>query len=441
MPNRATAKRLVYLILFAFTFPCTITPASAKPDEIAAAEYQIRSAELLQILKGSKTEETFFASSFLEAVPLSQFRTLLAQLRSQYGEPLFVKRVIPASDHDGTIEFQFEKAVVAMRMVIDRNPPKPVIGLLVTGANVSEDTIDKVIQDFEKLPGTAGFQIVELSGTGNGLNIGVNQRHAFAIGSVFKLYVLAELSFQISKGERRWSDVALVTERSLPSGILQNWPDNTPMTLQGLATLMITASDNTATDQLIDEIGRDRLEMTVMTSGSKNDLKTLPLLKTREAFALKMPDREKLRRQYINASLGERKRILAQNQDQLAIGSIAIANLANEPQHIETIEWFASPADVVGLLVLMHRRNETVLKNILSSNPVIPPGDAKRWKYLGGKGGSEPGVISYAFLAISKKGTDYAISGSWNNPEAPVNNAVFLSLMNRLLNLVTEMES
>ncbi len=71
-----------------------------------------------------------------------------------------------------------------------------------------------------------------------------------AIGSAFKLYVLSTLSREIAARRRSWNDVVPLDQRSYPSGILQDWPQGTPMTLQTLATLMIAISDNTATDQL-----------------------------------------------------------------------------------------------------------------------------------------------------------------------------------------------
>ena len=49
-----------------------------------------------------------------------------------------------------------------------------------------------------------------------------------------------------------------------------------------------------------------------------------------------------------------------------------------------------------------------------------PPADAGRWRYLGYKGGSEPGVIAMSFLAQRQDGDWYALSASWNNPAARV---------------------
>ena len=51
---------------------------------------------------------------------------------------------------------------------------------------------------------------------------------------------------------------------SLPSGITQSWPAGSPVTLQTLATLMISISDNTATDTLV-TLERRKLDAFVAT--------------------------------------------------------------------------------------------------------------------------------------------------------------------------------
>ena len=60
----------------------------------------------------------------------------------------------------------------------------------------------------------------------------------------------------------RCSPICLLSTqgRSLPSGITQDWAPGTPASLEQLATLMISISDNTATDALMGLIGRERLE-------------------------------------------------------------------------------------------------------------------------------------------------------------------------------------
>ena len=265
--------------------------------------------------------------------------------------------------------------------------------------------------------------------------MGFNADQQLAIGSTFKLYVIAELSRSIRAGERSWSDVVPLSRKSLPSGVLQNWPDGTPLTLQTLATMMISISDNSATDILIDVLGREKVEETMRNTGHAQPEKNIPMLTTLEMFALKMPANEDLRKTYVVASEAEQKRLLERERHRLELKSVSISELANEPLHIDTIEWFASPTDISNLLYHMVKADDPVVRDILQINKIIPPGDALRWDYLGGKGGSEPGVISFAFLTMSKSGKIYAVSGSWNNSQTPVDANKFTLMMNRLLNL------
>ena len=426
-------------LLFATIAPLPfLSNAHAMPDHVVSAPFQVRTGELLEILKGAEKEKEFFASSFLAAVPLPQFRAGMTQLKTQYGEPVAVTRIIPASDHDGTIEIAFEKATLAFRMVIDRAEPHPVIGLMVTGAKVRDDGLSKITREFQELPGSAGFEIVKIGGGKTEVMEAYNGERQYAIGSTFKLYVLSELSRTIRAGERSWSDVIPLNQKSLPSGVLQNWPDGAPLTLQTLATMMISISDNSATDLLIRELGRTKIAELVRETGHSDLSKTVPILTTLEAFALKMPANDGIRQRYESAQDAEQSRILKQEKSRLGLDDVTVENLANKPRHIEGIEWFASPSDTNKLLAHIAQQSDPVVRKIMAISGNIAPGDKARWSYLGSKGGSEPGVVSYAFLVTSKTGQDYAVSGSWNNPDAPVDGSKFQMLMNRLLNLLAE---
>ncbi|GAB5488284.1 MAG: serine hydrolase [Parasphingorhabdus sp.] len=408
------------------------------PDHVVSEPYQVRAGELLEILKGAKTEEQFFARSFLEAVPTAQFRTLTAQLKAQYGQPVAITQIIPASDKDGTLEIAYEKATLAFRMVIDQAEPHPVIGLLVTGAKVHGDGLAKIAKEFQALPGSAGFEIAHIDGGKRQVLSAYNGDRQYGIGSTFKLYVLAELNRSIKAGERNWHDVLRIDRKSLPSGVLQNWPDDAPLTLQTLASLMISISDNTATDLLIAELGREKIADMVRKTGHSDPSRTIPILTTLEFFSLKMPENGDIRYCFSTSGDAEQSRILEREASRLGRGSVAIENLANKPQHIEEIEWFASPSDISKLMSHLNIEASPVTKNIMSISGEIGPGDKARWDYLGSKGGSEPGVISFAFLATSKSGKSYSVSGSWNNPDEPIDGPKFQTLMNRLLNLSAE---
>ncbi len=417
-----------------------VVPAPVQAQDAVAVtpEYQAKAEQLLGILQGSEEEESFFATSFLEAVPPVRFRELVTHLTAQYGEPKAISQIRPASLTDGTVEITYDQAIVAMRMVLDDTAPFPVIGLQVTGGQTVGDSLEKVRSEIAELPGIAGFQIAELSGASPRILLDHNPNVQMAIGSTFKLYVLAELSRQVRDGTRSWSDVVPLDRKSLPSGILQNWPDGSALTLQTLATLMISVSDNSATDILIGQLGRENIGNLLRQSGHAQPDRMLPLLTTLEAFALKMPENDDVREKWVTASEAGQAALLDRERHRLGLDDVSAANLATTPRHIETVEWFASPADMTRLLQLLHRANDPVVPNILAINSLIPPGDALRWDRIGGKGGSEPGVVAFAFLTQAKSGKTYAISGSWNNAQRPVDNAKFLTLMNRLLNLAAQ---
>lgn len=435
-------KILSLMLAIAFSMSTTVIPASmanAMPDQVVSAPYQVRTGELLEILKGAEKEQEFFARSFLDAVPVPQFRLLTSQLKAQYGEPVAVTRIIPASDKDGTIEIAFERATLAFRMVIDQAEPHPVIGLLVTGAKVRDDGLQKIIEEFEVLPGSAGFEIARIQNSERQILSSHNGDQQYGIGSTFKLYVLAELNRSIKAGERNWDEVIRVDGKSLPSGILQNWPDGAPLTLQSLATLMISISDNTATDLLIRELGRNKIAAMIRRTGHSNMSRTIPVLTTVEFFALKMPKNNDARERFSSGNDAQQLALLKSERRRLTRDAVAIENLANKPMHIEEIEWFASPSDISKLMLHLAREADPVTSDILAISGDIGPGDRARWSYVGSKGGSEPGVISYAYLAKSKSGRFYAVSGSWNDPNEPVDGAKFKMLMNRLLNLTAGM--
>lgn len=118
--------------------------------------------------------------------------------------------------------------------------------------------LDDLLGEITSFEGAISYALME-----NGALIaGHDAERPMAVASAFKLIVLAALVDRIEKGEANWADVMILEEKqvSLPSGLLQNMPIGSPLTLHTLAAAMIAESDNTASDVLIDVVGRDRLE-------------------------------------------------------------------------------------------------------------------------------------------------------------------------------------
>jgi beta-lactamase class A len=306
---------------------------------------------------------------------------------------------------------------------------------LVTGTELKGDNFAAVARDLQALPGQTSFAVAKLDGAVPLLLVSHEPEQALAIGSAFKLFVLAELSRSVAAGERKWSDVATLDRRSHPSGFLQTWPKGSPLTVYSLAALMISQSDNSATDSLLHALGRERVEALLPVIGIKAADRNRPFLATMEAFALKIGPNEEARRGWAKASEAERRAMLpslaATPPDQ-----IDPAKMIGSPRSIDTVEWFASAGDLIRTMDWLRRHGGAEALDILAINPGIGSGIAGNYDYLGYKGGSEVGVINMTFLVRTKAGGWHAVSGSWNNETAPLDEQKFVALMTRAVSLI-----
>lgn len=421
-------RMLAALVLLALA----LLPAPSRAE--VAPAYQARAQQLTTLLASDGEEKDFFSTLFLAAVPVDQWRKLTADLRRQYGKPLSLGSVRQNSATAGQVEIRYERATVGFTLVVAPQPPHRVVGLQIVGTRQANDSLDRIAREIAALPGRSAFAMARLTDEGPQWIASRDMERQMATGSSFKLYVLAELARAVEAGERRWSDVIPLSHKSF-SGRLLAYPAAAPMTLHSLATVMIAESDNSAADTLLHTLGRDKVDAMVPRTGHARADAALPILSTAEAFALKMPANAGLRQSYERAAPAQRRALLRENAARLEAGAVDVGSVAENPAHIDSIEWFASAKDEVALLDWLRRHGGDALP-IMAVNPGIAPADAARWRYLGYKGGSEPGVIAMNFLAQGKDGTWYALSGSWNDPATLVDEPRFVTLMTRALNLL-----
>ena len=426
-------------LLLALPIVVPATSASANEPKIVtelspASTFDLRVEQLVPVLNGEMAPEAFFASSFLAAVPPAQIKAISDSFVKQYGKALSVSAVQRNGSNNATLQVEYEKATGTIEITTEALPPFKVAGLLAKGFAVKGDSIEKIEADFRALHGSSGFIVQKLNDGGAVTQHALNPDKQFATGSTFKLYVLAELASQVASGQRRWSDVVPLGVRNHSSPGTQNWPLDTPVTLQTLATWMISVSDNAATDALMRELGRDAVEGKLASIGHSAPDRALPMLTTVEAFALK--SNPALRQRFEKATEAGQRELLTNERAALSYGAIDMARFGSGPVAIESVEWFASPEDTALLLNNLRRINSQTARDVMAVNSGIGQAAAAKWRYLGYKGGSEPGVISMSFLAQSKAGEWYAISGSWNDPAKDVDNTAFIQLMTRLVDNV-----
>lgn len=240
------------------------------------------------------------------------------------------------------------------------------------------------------------------------------------VGSVFKLYVLAALGEAVESGDVAWEDEIVIEDelKSVPSGVLQDRPAGETVTVLEAAELMISISDNTATDHLIELLGRQTVESTVLGYGNTTPELMTPLLNTRELTALKVGPASGLITQWLEGDEEARRSILAQISD-ITPADLPIQEWV-DPIEPHQLEWFASPVDLCTLAVRLQELADSVpeIGEILSINPGIPADDGT-WESIWYKGGSEPGLLA-AWFATRSGGRTFVTTGAVVNPDSVV---------------------
>jgi beta-lactamase class A len=414
----------------AYAAPKKSTKPTTVPAKPASSLNQ-RIDQLIPLIKGQVAFEQYFSPTFLAAVPPAQLKTVIESLITQYGQPLRIVSATKNRANGSTVKLAFEKGIATVEIDAETATPGYVIGLLFSGFEVSGDSMDAIKSEFQALPGSSGFVLAELPDNGQPRIIAThNPGQQFAIGSTFKLYILAELAAQVKAGERRWSDVVPLTNHSFSSTATQGWPKDSPVTLYTLAGWMISVSDNGATDTLLFALGREAVERKLATIGHSAPDKTLPFLSTVEAFALKADP--ELRGRFLKATEAQQRDLLTSEKNKLTLEKVMGSSIGGAPAAIDTIEWFASPYDLLTLMRHIRRQQDDQMLSIMGINAGLGKAFKDNWRYAGYKGGSEPGVISMSYLLQSKSGKWYVVSGSWNDTKAEVDQNKFTQLISRL---------
>lgn len=90
--------------------------------------------------------------------------------------------------------------------------------------------------------------------------------------STIKIAVMIEAFARVAEGKAKWTDELVLTKaaRYGGSGILPELSDGLRLTLQDCVRLMMTLSDNTATNMVLDYLGTDAVNARVNALGFRN---------------------------------------------------------------------------------------------------------------------------------------------------------------------------
>ncbi len=408
----------------------------AGPADPAATAIQTpletRSRQVVDLINGEIAPEALFSDAFLAAIPPAQLKTLSASLVAQFGPAVEVALLDPREGTRAALEIRFERGIAKGGIALDPASDNRVSELVFTSVDslpVEGDTPEKIAADLAALPGTVNAWFGPLDGGDPVISIAPGT--PLALGSTFKLYVLAALAEDVKAGKRQWYDVVPLTEKSFPSGKLQDWPQGAPLTLHTLAGLMISISDNTATDQLITLLGRERILDLMRYSGHADPGANDPFLNTRELFQLKGGDPAQLAA-YQAGDAAARAAILAGLGAKPVTLEAINAAFASGPKALD-VEWLASPRDLAGLFAHMRTAADPGAFEIMAINPSATPAIRAKWDYIGFKGGSEPGVLNLTWLLRDKAGAWHMLTLGWNNPSASLDQGAIEGISQRIL--------
>lgn len=351
--------------------------------------------------------EDRFAAAFLAALPLPQLKQVLAGILQANGPLQTVEQSTEG------FRLRFAEATIPTTLVFD---DKGRISGLWFGLAETHGTIGTLAAAISALPGTTGLLVVS---DGKDV-IARNADQPLAVGSAAKLAILAALRQAIAAGRLGWNQVVPLDPgwKSLPSGQLQDWPDGTPLTIATLANLMISVSDNTATDALIRLVGRDAVEAVSPANA--------PFLTTRELFTLKTGKNAPLRAEWLVGDAQTRRAILGRISSEPLP---AVADLSPATTH--AVEWFLSARELCALL------DATADLDSVGINPGVA--ERASWKSVAYKGGSEPGVINLSTRVVGHDGRVHCVVASWND-DAALDDQKLIAPYRGILNRLAERE-
>ncbi len=418
-------------------------PVTVQLPTAVTPEFSDRARQVVRLLGGDGNYATLFSPAFKAAVSETKLIAINAQVAMALGKPTGIESVKTITPWTAELRIGFERGTLNAQMAVDPIAPHTVTGLRLLGAVPRNDTagsIGAVVEQLKAFPGSSGFALARLGGTAPVTTTAQNAATPIAIGSAFKLVILAELVRSIEAGERKWSDVVTLDGSALPGGGYAQQPKGTKIALRQLAERMISVSDNSATDILLFHLGRAKVEAMLPVVGFTDGARrNVPFLGALELFKLKGVEGGALGTRYLSLPPAARRAFLDGTVLNTPITAIPRDLFQNgKPVRIAELEWFASPNDLIRAMDWLRRHMDgpagAELRAILSKNPGIPDA-ATNWRYVGYKGGSEPGVLTMAFLLQSKDGDWYALAAGVNDPDKDVDTLRFNGLITRALEL------
>lgn len=282
------------------------------------------------------------------------------------------------------------------------------------------------------------YQVAKVNGGTCEPLAGTNTELSLPLASILKLYVLLAVADAVKAGTVRWDDTLTITReaKAVGSAGFDELPPGTAISVKAAAQQMISASDNMATDLLIQRLGPGAVERALVTAGHHDPASMTPFPTMHEMFSVGwgQPD---LREEWKNSSPQHRVELLKQTNSRPYQPDPA---RTHTPASDYGAEWYGSAADICRV----HAALQTAavgaaapVKEILSAIPGIEL-DRAKWPYIGAKGGNLPGDLTFSWYAVDRTGQPWAVSFQLNWPRytSPTAASWLLSIVRQAFGLI-----
>lgn len=332
------------------------------------------------VLNKETINEQMFAPSFLAQLSFKQIQAITSKILSSIGTPT---KILERGK-----DYLVETRTHEMPITIALSENGKIIRLFFRPAILTGQNNTVILEKINRLGGDIAYLVIR----DDKILHQQNANEKLAVGSAFKLGILAALAEKIEGGEARWDDVVRLKagQISLPTGMLQKMPLDSPFTLHTLASFMISISDNTATDILLDFVGRKAVAVKLGVDF---------VLKTREFFTLKAD--AKLRKRFLAGDNEAKIKLAAEiaKLPQPDIGKVSA-------HHNKGVEFYVPLTRLCALIT------EVSALDVMSINPGLA--DPEDWQHVAFKGGSEQGVLNFTTQVTGKNGTNICVAFTWN---------------------------
>ncbi len=267
---------------------------------------------------------------------------------------------------------------------------------------------------------------------------GTNTELSLPLASIFKLYVLLAVAQAVNAGTVSWNDPLIVTKeaKAVGSAGLEELPPGAKVSVRTAAQEMISASDNMATDLLIERLGPGAVERALAAAGHHDPASMTPFPTTHELFSVGWGEPD-LREQWKQASPQARAQLLKQTNSRPYEPDPA---RTHTPASDYGAEWYGSAADICRVHAALQATavgTAEPVRQILSAIPGIDL-DRTKWPYIGAKGGNLPGDLTFSWYTVDRAGQPWVVSFQLNWPRyrSPTAGSWLLAIVHQTFGLI-----